>query len=409
MIEVSATPPLVPPAVRGPSLAALPAPGSAPAARAVRVLVFVEARGGTDAIRNLLDLAGLATSGQPSIEFEIATCLRSRGDAWSDDVLAAEAAARALGVRVHLLQERRASALSLVAQARALLGARGPDVVETRHVRSHLLAALAGVDGRRWVAFHPGYTPTSLRDRAGNLLDLWTLRCPSLVITPCETVARQLAGRVPRRRVAVLHDAVRPVPEDPDASRRLRRQLGVRGKDALVVAVGRLSKGEGHAVLLSALAQPHLSGSGRATVALVGEGPERGALAALAARLGVADRVRFVGHQADPWPYYHAADIVALPSDRGGSSGALIDAMAAGKAIVATRVGGVPHLIEDGRSGLLVPPRCPVAMARALSDGLCVTGLAGALGRQAREVALARFSVEGRAARLAALYRSLGA
>ncbi|CAN5422743.1 hypothetical protein BH23ACI1_BH23ACI1_11260 [soil metagenome] len=73
----------------------------------------------------------------------------------------------------------------------------------------------------------------------------------------------------------------------------------------------------GHAVLISALAQPHLA-YGRPILALLGDGPERQALEAVAARLRVADRVRFVGRPANPWPYYHAADVVVLPSDSEG-------------------------------------------------------------------------------------------
>jgi glycosyltransferase involved in cell wall biosynthesis len=376
--------------------------------RTLRVLVLAEARGLTGAVRNLLDVAGSARLRGSPVTWELATYRRAGEPDVEGGVLDCVRAARAMGLHTHVLDERRAGDPALIGRLRALVREIEPDIVETHHVKSHLLAALSGVPRGRWIAVHHGYTTTTARVRAANALDCWTLRRPALVVTPCEAFARQLRWRgVSRNRIAVVHNAVDPAPEDPALTRRLRAWLGVPPNGSIIVSIGRLSREKAQAVLIAALAQPHLAGSGRATVVLVGEGPERSRLERLAARLGVASRVRVLGYQPDPWPFIHAADVVALPSDSEGSPNALLEAMAAGKPVVATRVGGVPEIVEHGCTGVLVPPRSPVALSRALSDLLRAPDAAAALGRQAREVVRERFCVERRADTLTALYRQV--
>jgi glycosyltransferase involved in cell wall biosynthesis len=172
-----------------------------------------------------------------------------------------------------------------------------------------------------------------------------------------------------------------------------------------VLSVGRLSKEKAHDQLLRAFAR--LSRAGLATAALViaGDGPERLTLKRLADRLGLDGRVHFEGHQGNVWPYYHSADVIALPSDSEGSPIALLEAMAAAKPIVATSVGGIPEIIEDHRTGILVPPRDPGALADALAHVLRKPLLASNLGRQAQAEVRRRFHIEARMSALFDVYR----
>jgi glycosyltransferase involved in cell wall biosynthesis len=130
-------------------------------------------------------------------------------------------------------------------------------------------------------------------------------------------------------------------------------------------------------------------------------------LEALAARLGIADRVRFLGTRDDIPDLLAACDVFALPSLYEGSSLAVLEAMAARRAVIASAIGGTDELIEDGRDGLLVPPGDPEALAAALARLLNDAELRARLAANARERVEREFSRERMAARVGAAYEEL--
>ncbi len=140
------------------------------------------------------------------------------------------------------------------------------------------------------------------------------------------------------------------------------------------------------------------------TAVLVGGGPERPALDRLAVELGVRDRVRlvdWVNRAAGLLPLF---DVVALPSRAEGFPLSLVEAMLAGRPVVATSVGSIPEAVEDGVSGLLVPPDDPPALAAALRRLLSDRVLAAALGAAARGRALGQFTDTAMARAFEVLY-----
>jgi len=139
----------------------------------------------------------------------------------------------------------------------------------------------------------------------------------------------------------------------------LKLDLGIAG-EAIVLAVGRLSAEKGHADLMEAVAL--LDDVPGFRLVLVGDGPERARLE----KQALGRRVVMVGHQADVAPFYAAATLLALPSHSEGSPNVVLEAMAAGVSVAATEVGGVPEILENGRTGLLVPARDAAAMAAAI-------------------------------------------
>ncbi len=178
---------------------------------------------------------------------------------------------------------------------------------------------------------------------------------------------------VPAHKLSVVYNglpesAFAPVtPEDVDTSL------------PVVLCVANLLKVKGHRFLIDAAAV--LSRQGRAcTVVLIGEGPERGHLETQAAVLGVD--VRFLGFRTDTAGFLARADVVVLPSLSEGLSNAVMEAMAAGRPIVATSVGGTPELLED--RGVLVPASSPSALAEGVGRLLDDPELAAALGAAAR-------------------------
>jgi glycosyltransferase involved in cell wall biosynthesis len=129
-----------------------------------------------------------------------------------------------------------------------------------------------------------------------------------------------------------------------------------------------------------------------AVFAFAGDGPLRPELEREAARLGVEDRVRFLGHREDVPDLLAASDVFALPSLYEGSSLALLEAMAAGRAVVSSSIGGTAELIEDGANGLLVPPGDVGALSSAIRRLLRDDGLRARLGAEGRDRVEASFA-----------------
>jgi glycosyltransferase involved in cell wall biosynthesis len=144
-----------------------------------------------------------------------------------------------------------------------------------------------------------------------------------------------------------------------------RRELGIDPEVVVAVAVGRMVPIKRLDRMVRAFSvcvadNPH------ARLHLVGDGPERPGIESLVKSLGIADKVTFVGWSAETERWYGAADVVVLSSEREGTPLALIEAAAAGRAVVATGVGGVPDVVDNGVTGLVVPNGEESALAEGL-------------------------------------------
>lgn len=266
------------------------------------------------------------------------------------------AAARQAGLPLEFIRERGRFDVAVLRQLKEMVERLRPDVLWTNAVKSHFLARAAGLHRKaRWLAFHHGYTATDLKMRLYNQLDRWSLRAADRVVTVCRPFAQQLERRgIPSARIRIQHMPVSPLAPSSEQALELRRRLGVAAGERIVLTVGRLSQEKGHADALRVFrllrdrmpAQP-------LRLLIVGDGPERRRLGALAGRLGLAQSVIFAGHQDHIAPFYAAADVFLLASHSEGSPNVLLEAMSAGLPVVATRVGGVPELAENGEEALL--------------------------------------------------------
>ena len=144
-----------------------------------------------------------------------------------------------------------------------------------------------------------------------------------------------------------------------------------------------------------------------AVLVLVGDGPERAGVEALAASLGLGSRVAFLGERPEMGPLLSQADLFLLPSDQESFGLAALEALASGVPVVASRVGGLPEVIRDGVTGLLVPPHAPQAMAAAVLELLGDETRRAAMGRAAHEDAATRFRPEPVVDRFEAIYREV--
>jgi len=205
-------------------------------------------------------------------------------------------------------------------------------------------------------------------------------------------------------RVRFIPNGIPPV--ELGDRRSARRELDLPADAPVVAAVCELRPQKAVEVLVRAASSLGAELPGLRVV-VAGEGPERPALEALIAELGLGETVSLLGTRSDVPSILAAADVAALASDFEGSPLSVMEYMAAARPVVATAVGGVPDLIEDGVQGLLVPPRDERALAAALAALLGDPERAQTLGAQARERQQREFTLDAMVGRLELLYESL--
>ncbi len=206
-------------------------------------------------------------------------------------------------------------------------------------------------------------------------------------------------GRFPWRRVPEHHvpNGIRiPALPAPDERATVRRELGLGADDVVAIVVARLAPLKGHDQLLRALGRiapenPHLK------VVVVGEGPQREALAMLALELGVADRVVFTGLRRDVPHLLAGADVGVLPSAHEAMPLSVIEEMAAGLPILATAVGVLPDVVGNGEEGFIVPAGDVDALTVRLGELAADDELRRSLGKRARLRAERDLSIENTA------------
>jgi glycosyltransferase involved in cell wall biosynthesis len=337
----------------------------------------------------LIEFASRAAAYPENEGAEICFVTFVRGSEAAENGFIREIRNRGLDVRV--LGENGAFDFSVLRKIRETIRDFQPDIIQTHNVKSHFLVWLTREFRRYpWVAFQHGYTWTDLKMRLYNKLDRISLPSAHTVVTVCKPFADAMEKiGVQRDRIVIRHNSVQPFKaSSPDVVADLRRKLSLSDETVVLLAVGRLSKEKGHADLLEALALlQQQAPAQKSALVVVGDGPERGNLQNLAAELGVGGKVIFAGQQADVSPYYSLADIVVLPSHTEGSPNVLLEAMSAGKAIVATAVGGVPEIAADGETALLVEPQEPAGFAKALEHLLRDAQLRKRLGSDAQDEA----------------------
>ena len=211
------------------------------------------------------------------------------------------------------------------------------------------------------------------------------------------------AARIARITNFVDLDTFRPLAADERAA--ARRALDLEGR-TVVLHSGRLTPRKGADHLLRAFAQV-ADTRPEALLLFLGDGPERADLESLAEALGLAEQVRFVGFHEDVRRWLAAADLFVLSSLIEGLPNALLEAMAVGLPVLATRIGGSLEAIEDGVSGVLVEPGRAEPLAAGLGPLLDDADRRAALGAAARARIEARFSLDAIAPRYVTLYERL--
>lgn len=251
-------------------------------------------------------------------------------------------------------------------------------------------------------------TAQLLVDLPSNRFDMIKQRMFMQGVSRYLAVSHDIADRlrrengIPESRIQVVHNAY--VDQFPEAERLsvIREQLIGSDKRPLILTLARLVKQKGLEFLIAAAAQ-----TTGVRFVIAGDGPERASLEALARDLGVDDRVYFLGFREDIAELLAVCDLFVLPSLYEGLPLAVLEAMAAEKPVIASAIGGMDEVIQHGRTGLLVKPADPTALAWAIRALLVNPEWAGQLARTARTHVAHEFSTEVMARRVVEIYDEL--
>lgn len=262
------------------------------------------------------------------------------------------------------------------------------DMLCPQDYRSNVYALLAARGNNIPVAttVH-GYAGNTARVRLYELLDRIVLRSMQKIICVSEELKTQLRRYgLSNKKLHRVYNSIDPkeiLPDGPNGNRKLGSQM--------VCSVGRLSAEKGHRFLLDAWRQV-VDRLRNAKLVLVGDGPEMPNLRKQAQALGIESTINFVGNTNKPLEYVAECNVFALPSLTEGLPVAILEALAMGKPVVASDVGGVSEAVIPGYNGLLVRSRKPKELADALIDLLTYPEVAAEMGARGRQLIDDKFS-----------------
>ncbi len=250
-----------------------------------------------------------------------------------------------------------------------------------------------------------------LRSSLFRLLERWLARRTTALIAVSPQVRDDLVAlRVaPAERFAVIRLGIEldeRVAGPQDGRLESRRYLGIPPDRFAVGWIGRMTAVKRTDDVLVAFKQLR-DGGVDACLCMVGDGPDRVQLERRAHELGVVKDTLFLGYQEEVAPFYAAFDALVLPSSNEGKPVSAIEALAAGRPVVATRVGGVPDVVQEGEDGFLVEPGATDELADRLARLAHDPELRERMGRAGRERVLPRYAVERLVDDVDRLYRSL--
>jgi glycosyltransferase involved in cell wall biosynthesis len=250
-----------------------------------------------------------------------------------------------------------------------------------------------------------------LRSRVFRLLERWLASQSTALIAVSPQVRDDLVslGVAPRERFAVIRLGIelgQRVAGTENGRLESRRYLGIPQDRFAVGWIGRMTAVKRTDDILVAFKRLRDDGVD-AVLCLVGDGPDRGELERRAQELGVMRDTLFLGYQENVAPFYSAFDALVLPSSNEGTPVSAIEALAAGRPVVATRVGGVPDVVQEGKDGFLVEPGATDDLADRLAQLARNPALRERMGQAGRKRVVPRYAVERLVDDVDRLYRSL--
>lgn len=284
-----------------------------------------------------------------------------------------------------------------------------PDIVQSHMFDASVPAALAGIICRVPVVVTAHSTVYELDTWKRRAINPILGRLASGLVAVSNAVAEAfVAAGVPHRKVTRIYNGVDVTRFNGPRDNGLRQELGIGDGGPVVGMIANIRPAKDHALLIRSTSQVVRRIPGMHLVLAGDAGPaDIAGLERLAATFGVADRVHILGLRDDVPAILRSLDLFALASKIEGLPVSIIEAMAAGRPVVASEVGGVRELVEDGTTGFLVPPGNEEAMSDAIIRLLSDKEKLACFGRSAQRRAIDLFSVEAMATAYQSLYREL--
>jgi len=302
-----------------------------------------------------------------------------------DGTLIAEA--RRCGIPAVDLRMRGAFDIRIIGKLKRLIKRERVDILHTYLYHANILGRFIG----RWFAV-PAVISTqrstdNWRAFHHRVIDRWTAGMADVIVSNSLAGKRRLVQteNIPEDKIKVIYNGIEVDAAGAGArGAALKKSLGIEHGTRVIMSVANLKQSKGLAYLIRAM--PHVLRFYPDTrLVIVGYGPLRAELEALSRAVGVADTVIFAGYQSDAVGHIAFCDIFVLPSLWEGTPVALMEAMALGKPVVASDVGGVSEIVDHFHTGFLVPPEDAVWISEAVLTLLSNPHLSRKLGRKARE------------------------
>jgi glycosyltransferase involved in cell wall biosynthesis len=353
-----------------------------------------------------VQLATLLASLSKMPDFEVSAILFNEGR------LASEL--RGLGIRTKVICESRYNSFLIIKQLMHYFGQHQFDILHTHKYKDNILGSLAtyGKIRPRIRTIHGFPEPfngfQAVKIGAYQILDNWVNR---LLVDRILAVSRDLRGHLIQHfgadKVTCIHNAI-----DIEQIRithgaeELRKELGLDGNEFLIGTMGRLMPVKGLECFLKAAhiirrQKPHVK------FIIAGDGPLKDALQKQAREYGLGEVVLFLGHRNDSHDILGLLDLFVLSSMSEGIPMVLLEALTLARPVVATRVGGIPEVIESGISGLLIAPGREDELAKSCIALMDDSDYARRLGAAGRQRVVEHFSASAMANNVAEIYRSL--
>jgi L-malate glycosyltransferase len=317
--------------------------------------------------------------------------------------------ARAQGIEPVVLSSSNRSLLTTSRRLAGILEQRQMALVHAHGYKAMVHCAVA----RHWYSFAllktehglpeiiAGKPLQTVRNRAYHLLDVAASRMANATVCyVTEELRAHYLGTKTKPGARVIHNGIAPI----DPAQLKRPPEFVAGKFNLVI-VGRLDEVKGHQFAIEAVAAQKAPND--VHLHIVGVGPSEATLRMLTKTLGVSSRIHFLGFRRNIYDYLAHGDALLMPSLHEGLPYTLLEAMALGKAIIASRVGGLAETLEDGVTALLIPPADSVALAQAIVRLHREPDLALRLGERARQLQESQYSLDTMTDLYVAQYREL--
>jgi len=316
--------------------------------------------------------------------------------------------ARRKKLNLTLLKQRSTVDLHLITQTRRLISKHKINLIQTHGYKSNAIGFCLQLFYRLpWVGFAHGFIEDNWKLRFYNRIERFALRRADRVVAVSNSMKALLTQYgIPAHKIRVIHNAIDPNEAVPNtSSEKIKQRHGLTSNQKVIGVIGRLNLEKGQMIFLRAM-EKAVRSFPNVRALIIGDGQDQAVLEGFCRDRGLSDHVVFVGYQKNIANYYQVLDLLVLPSLSEGLPNTVLEAMSFGVPVLATAVGGVPEIIQNG-NGMMVPPNDPDALAARMIELLGDDVLRQAMGLKGKNSLFPHFAPDHRVQQIVNLYGEL--